>query len=251
MYKAERQRAILKKINAERKVSVQELADHFGITKVTIRKDLDELAAKKLLTRTFGGAIPYDTVIRETKLRDREAVHSTEKLNIGLKAQEFITNGMTLFLDAGTTTGAIVPYLKDKENLTVITYDIKIAYELSSFKNVKTIVLGGTLDTVTISTYGIETFKALHKMQIDLSFIGCEAFDLQCTYSASDTRSNLKQAVLSSSKESILLADSSKYSNRSLYIVDAVKEFKLLITDQKNSELVSDLADSDVEYCLV
>lgn len=246
MYKTERQQEILKLLNDQQKVTVQELADQFGLSKVTIRKDLDELAEQQLLTRTFGGAIPYSSVIQETNLSEREMLHAAEKVKIATKAAEFIQDGMTLFLDAGTTVNAILAYLNNKKDLTVITYDIKTACQLARFNNIKTVVLGGMLDLKTVSTYGIETFKTLQKMQIDLCFIGCEAFDLTYIYSASEIRASLKQIVLTNSKQSFLLADSSKYPKKSLYVIEEMTIVSGLITDQNNSLLTQELAGSDV-----
>jgi len=114
-------------------LNVGELADRFGVSLVTVRKDLDELGAEGLLDRTFGGAVFSHRSRFNRSFLQRALEHRREKRAIAAAALEYIQDGDTIMLDAGTTTLALAQVLKEQiKNVFVITCSVPVALELSS-----------------------------------------------------------------------------------------------------------------------
>src|SRR5260370_33582964 len=114
-------------------LNVGELADRFGVSLVTIRKDLDELGAEGLLERTFGGAVFTHRSRVNRSFLQRALEHRQEKVAIAAAALEYIKDGDTIILDAGTTTLALAQLFKKQgKSALVITCSVPSALELSS-----------------------------------------------------------------------------------------------------------------------
>jgi len=149
---------------------------------------------------------------------------------------------MVIYLDSGTTTKIMITLIKQVNNLTIITSDILIAHELSNFDNIKVILLGGELDKEILSTNSGKTLVSVGDLYFDLSFIGCDAFDEENTYSSSETRGLIKNKVIANSKTKILLADSSKFNSKSLYFISSLDDFNLIISDNKNKVMLKSIS---------
>src|SRR3954447_8737752 len=114
-------------------LNVSELADRFGVSVVTIRKDLDDLEAEGLLQRTFGGAVFSHRSRFNRSFLERAQQHRQEKLAIAAAALEYIKDGDTILLDAATTTLALAELLKEQVKAAfIITCSVPAALELSS-----------------------------------------------------------------------------------------------------------------------
>jgi DeoR/GlpR family transcriptional regulator of sugar metabolism len=111
----ERRKQILQIVHSKGRVKVNELADLFNISAVTIRIDLNELHRRGLLLRSHGGAVLPDTILRESPFHERLQAHSEEKRRIGAMAVTLIDDGETIILDSGTTTLEIARHIKKKQ----------------------------------------------------------------------------------------------------------------------------------------
>ena len=114
-------------------LNVGDLADRFAVSVVTIRKDLDELESEGLLQRTFGGAVFSHRSRFNRSFFERVQIHRQEKRAIAAAALEYIKDGDTIILDAGTTTLALAQLLKEQvKSAFIITCSVPVALELSS-----------------------------------------------------------------------------------------------------------------------
>jgi len=237
IYSEERRNFINDLINEKGKITVKELSEMLSVSKVTIRSDLESLDKRNLITRTYGGAIKKDTILKKYTLNEKQKLNIDAKTAIANEAVAYIKDNMVIYLDSGTTTKIMLTLLDKIDNLTIVTSDILIAYEASELENVQIILLGGTLDKQILSTNSGETLVALDNLYFDISFIGCDGFDDNNAYTSSEIRSLMKHKVINNSKTNILLADSSKYNNKNQFIISNVNNINLIISDKGNEQL--------------
>jgi len=130
LYLEERRQEIVRQVNHSGRVSVAELAERFGVSEVTIRADLQALAARNLIVRTHGGAVPMGRGLRELSLADRSQQQVTEKDRIGAAGAAMVSNGDAIVLDSSSTALAIAKHLKQHRDLTILTNSLAIAHEM-------------------------------------------------------------------------------------------------------------------------
>lgn len=230
MINNKRQMSILEMLKNKGSVSVDELAEIFDVSRMTIRRDLDRLDEESLLQRTHGGAILNKVLLNEMAYSEKAEEHAFEKRCIATRAISYIKPQMSIFLDAGTTTYEMAKQLP-KENIIIITNDLRIASLLMMTDN-EVIFLGGTILKETGSVTDHYAQYMLNSFNIDISFIGTSSIDTNlylCT--PEKDRQALKQAAFKVAKKNILLVDSSKFFSRSLYKILKVQDFDVVISD--------------------
>jgi DeoR/GlpR family transcriptional regulator of sugar metabolism len=156
-----RHEQILKLLEKKSILSVDELADRFALSVVTIRKDLDDLASEGLLERTFGGAVFSNRSLFNSSFRESARQHDQQKHAIASAAMEYIQDGDTIILDAGTTTFALAQLLKERlKSAFIITCSVPAALELSS-GGYDILLLGGIIRNKGLALLGRETLTVL------------------------------------------------------------------------------------------
>ena len=145
MMAEERRTQILQIVRSEGRARVNELANRFSSSAVTIRNDLNELHQRGLVLRSHGGAVLPEKILRESPVYERLKTHSEQKRRIGAMAATLIQDGETIILDSGTTTLEIARQIKTKQGLQVITNGVNIAAELLDARGVQTFMVGGTI----------------------------------------------------------------------------------------------------------
>ena len=144
-------------------LNVLNLADRFGVSVVTIRKDLDDLESEGLLQRTFGGAVFSHRSRFNKSFLERTRVHQLAKRAIAAAALEYIKDGDTIILDAGTTTLALAQLLKQQvKSAFIITCSVPVALELSS-AGYDILLLGGMVRNKSLALLGRETLTILDR----------------------------------------------------------------------------------------
>ena len=177
MMAEERRTQILQLVRGEGRVRVNELANRFGTSAVTVRNDLNELHQRGLVLRSHGGAVVPDTILRESPVHERLKAHSEEKRRIGAMAATMINDGETIILDSGTTTLEIARQIKNKQGVQIITNGVNIAAELLDARGVQTFIVGGTVRGDSASIIGRSTEIMLDEFSADKLFLsgaGCE-----------------------------------------------------------------------------
>jgi len=236
MYSEERQSYINRLIKEKKQVKVWDLAKKLDVSEVTIRKDLSDMERKGVLKRTFGGAIDLTLSVTEKSYNVKKSEFAGEKNKIAQYATSFVAEGMTIFIDAGSTTSFLVKFLKDIRGLKIVTIDLNIALNLlaEGFKFVY--FVGGRLSTKTNSSDSVSAALSLSKFNFDLSFIGCDAFSLTNLQTGSESKAKIKEIALKHASLGIVLADSSKFRESGFINFSSVKEVDYIITDGKFKE---------------
>ncbi len=245
----ERRQQILAEINTHGSASVRDLAQRFGVSVVTIRRDLDDLERRGLIIKTHGGAVQLKRETHaELRLTEREAQHRTEKDRIGAKAAELVQPGQTIIMDEGSTCLAIARHLRNYSNLTVITNGLRVAAELLG-TGIDLIVVGGVCNHESAMLYGPETEKTYTSLRADLYFMGIDAFSAEDgIMDANFLQVGLKTVKARSSRQVIGVAHGAKFGRRAIARVGPLTMLDALITEGPASpELKEALAASGIE----
>lgn len=226
-----RHRQILDLIQSAGEVKIQELAHQFGVSTMTIRRDLEGLADEGLLLRTHGGAVLLRDNDTELPLANKQAEHQREKREIASMALAWVAPGMNVILDAGSTTAALAQQLAKKAPLTVVTTDLEIARCLSDFDGIEVFVTGGQVKGGVYRLEGDYTLHLLREVTADIAFLGCDGFTGDYAFSNTMAQAALKQAIISAASRRILLADASKFGRVAFCKVAAIHDFHAVIVD--------------------
>ncbi|HAU38971.1 MAG TPA: DeoR/GlpR transcriptional regulator, partial [Phycisphaerales bacterium] len=140
-----RREEIQRILQSRQQVSISQLARRFGVSEMTIRRDLDQLESQGRVRRTHGGALPAERMVFEFDFVARRQANRPAKQAIAAEAVKHVRPGHRLILDTGTTTLELARLLKPIEDLTVITPSLAVASELQYCDNVQTVLLGGVV----------------------------------------------------------------------------------------------------------
>jgi DeoR family transcriptional regulator of aga operon len=234
MLNEERRREILALLNRDGRVLVKDLARHFRISQITIRKDLEFLDGQGIVQRTHGGALPLQAgALLDPSLREKEKLHRKQKILIAEAAASLVEEGQSVLLDSGTTTTAIARALKEMAQLTVITNAINIAAELAG-TNVEVILTGGMLRKNSFSLVGPLAERTLRQLSADVLFLGVDGFDTKAgLFTPNLLESEVNRAMVEIARRTIAVCDSSKFGRRSLCNIMPVTAVQEVITDKQ------------------
>ena len=227
-----RRQQILNLLEETGTLNVSDLADRFGVSLVTVRKDLDELGAEGLLDRTFGGAVFSQRSRFNRSFLQRALEHRQEKRAIAAAALEYIQDGDTIILDAGTTTLALAQVLKQQvKNVFVITCSVPVALELSS-AGYDILLLGGMVRNKSLALLGRETLRIIERYRADKAFLGSTGFTAEMGHSTPNPDdAQIKEALIRIADKTYVLVDSSKYGHNCLTSFAQLRDVQLTITD--------------------
>lgn len=249
----ERRQRILALLQSEGRVVVGNLAQTFGVSQITIRKDLDSLQERGLVQRSHGGALPpASSALFDPTLQEKQQQHAAEKQRIAAAAVSLVSDGSCVMLDSGTTTAAIARGLKKLSSLTIITNAINIATEFGS-TNFEVILTGGSLRKNSFSMVGPIAEDVLNEMHADILFLGVDGFDLEIGLTTPNLlEARVNRAMVASAQKVVAVCDSTKFSHRSLSRIVPVTALHQVITDNKLPESIAEaLRNQNVEVTLV
>ncbi len=252
MSKKTRQHQILRYISFHETVDVKDLSKEFNVSEATIRRDLIELDQNNEISRVHGGAIITEEQHEPFSL-PRASLHHEIKRRIGKAAADMVKDGESIIISTGTTTEAMVPFLCEKKGLTVITNALNIAYRLSQYQHINTIVLGGMLRHHEFDLLGHITENSLNGLVATKLFRGVQGIHIRHGYTANDiTHVNTDQKMLDIVHDLIILADHSKFNQMGSVTLAPINAASAIITDSEvDPEKVAEVKDLGVKVIIV
>lgn len=235
MYAAERHRAIVALLRERERVSVTGLAQRFGVTTETIRRDLEQLDERGLVQRVHGGAVPrVPDFVAEAGLAERQGMNTASKAAIAQRALAYLPPvGGSCVLDAGTTTGTLALALPEGKPLPgIITNSVAIASVLSARGIDDVLLLGGRVRGITQSIVGTQAVEALARLRVDVAFMGSNGISLGHGFSTPDTdEAAVKRAMMAAARQVVALVDSTKLGTEALHSFARLTDVDVLVTD--------------------
>ena len=227
-----RQPDILKIAQREGKVTVESLAEHFGVTLQTIRRDLTELAEANKLERVHGGAIlPSGTT--NIGYEERRNLNQPSKVAMARACAQRIPEGCSVFLNIGTSTEAVARELLHHRDLMVVTNNMNVANILVDNPDCQIIVTGGALRRTDGGLIGNLTIDTIKQFKFDVAVIGCSALDEDGDLLDFDIHEvGVSQTIIAQSRISFLVADHSKFKRAAPARIASMRALSAVFTDQ-------------------
>ena len=239
---------ILEIARKDGKVTVEGLAQHFGVTLQTIRRDLTDLAENGKLERVHGGAIPASGTAN-IGYEERRSLHAEGKQAIARACAARIPNDISLFLSIGTTTEAVAQELLQHRGLLVVTNNMNVANTLALNPACEVVVTGGSLRRFDGGLIGSLATETIRQFKFDLSVIGCSAIDLDGDLLDFDVQEvGVSQAILRHSRKTFLVSDHSKLHRSAPIRIASLSQIQSVFTDAPLPQaLVKSCADWKTE----
>lgn len=233
-----RHRQMLQLLDEHGELDVATLADHLQASEATIRRDLNSLQDKELLTRTFGGAILRErqSLVMQTFDEKRER-NRQAKERIAARAATLVEPGMSLILDTGTSTWRLAALLKAKAPLTIFTTALAVVEELGTVPGITLHVMGGLFRRENLDFVGPHTQTALRGIYADMAFISCDGFIAdRGAFCHDEVSAALGNAMAESARQRVLIADHSKFDTPGNYLALPCAQINYIITDSGLSD---------------
>lgn len=245
MFTEERLEQILDILNENGRVKVKELSELFKVSESMIRKDLKKLEVNGTIQRTYGGAILNRKFSEIVPIDNRIKVNTDTKELIAKKAFTLIADGDVVFLESSSINFFLSKLIANSnKRITLITNMSIIPSLFNDNTTVKLICLGGIYDKRSGGVLGSEVNRSISKYNFNKGFVGSSGVNLitNSVYSGTLEDGNVKELVISNSKEAYLLVEKEKFNLDSTYRFAALEEFSAIITD-------SDITD-EIRYKL-
>jgi DeoR/GlpR family transcriptional regulator of sugar metabolism len=257
VFAPERQEQIAQMVTAAGRVRVTDLAAQFGVSPVTIRKDLLVLEGEARVVRTHGGAIAPRTSSRpEPAFEVRERLQRDEKWRIGAAAAALIEDGESIVFDASTTALYVARHLKDRSTwhqLTVITNSIRIALELAGHPGITVLLLGGRVRAEALSVVGPLGDGVFRRVNVQKAFVGAVGLTMEAGLSdAMEEEAQIKRSMVAAAREVYALVDHTKFGRTASATFCRTDRLTGILTDEDApADMVAALRDMGVQVVQV
>ncbi len=230
---ASRQARIAETVGTLGECSVEQLARKFGVSEMTIRRDLQALAEAGRVLRTHGGAAASERVSFEFKFLERVRERQHAKQEIARAAAALVRDGQSVLVDSGTTTLALAHELKVRRNLTLITSSLPIASELQFCDAINVYLLGGQLRRQSPDLIGAIAESTLENVRTDLAFLGADGVDERgFVYNKSPEVARMLVHMAKAARKVYVVTDSSKVGRTELMRFGSLRQWDGLVTDR-------------------
>ena len=236
MLARQRHDTIVDAVTRQGSVRVRELAQELDVSEMTVRRDLDQLAARGLIEKVHGGATRIGNLRSfEPGFAAKQRRQRDEKDAIAQAALELVQPGSAIALTAGTTTWAFAKRLRSVRDLTVITNAPSIAQAL--YANATpgiTVVLTGGVRTPSDALVGPVATGALASLHVDALFMGVHGMDEKLGYSTPNlAEAEMNQAFIRAARQVVVLADHTKWGTRGLAQITPLDSAHIVISDRQ------------------
>jgi DeoR family fructose operon transcriptional repressor len=228
---AARREEIMRRLQAAGFLSVTDLTSELGVSDMTVRRDLKQLAAAGELRVVHGGAsLPHGT-LRTADFASRAQHERAAKRRVARHAVRLVTPGATIGVDAGTTCFELVAALPDTFRGCVITHSVPVLQHMLHLPGARVIGLGGELLSASQALVGALTVQAMAGLSAEILFLGVAAVDERGVYVATDLERPTKLALMDAADRVVLLADHSKFSASAPVRLAPLDALDVLVTD--------------------
>jgi len=254
MLKNIRHKNIIEIIERDGFISTEGIAETYGVSIATARRDLDELEEKGFLTRKYGGAeLKNGMLLKHSTFFDRQQSSHKEKYDIAKAAVKLIPENAIIAMDAGSTVYELCLLLKDRSDLTIICSDIHSAECLiSGNAENKVYFMGGFLTKDGSSTCDFAE-RLLSKIAgIDLFFLSGDCISITDGISSYDYGvSQLNRCYADKAKKTIALIDHTKFKSKGFYKICGLEEIDTLVIDkQVSGSVIKSIEDQNIKYII-
>ena len=231
--RARRQELIAEYLLQHSSAQIQDLAEQFKVSTMTVHRDLDELERQGMLRKVRGGATAQPSSLFESDIRFRLGSASQEKVAIARCALQYVEPGQAVMMDDSTTTLALARLLPEVIPLTVITNSLTIMVELTPVKGISLISLGGEYVPRYGAFTGLICEQAVSSLRANILFMSTSAISDNVAFHQEQDIVKVKRLMMGSAALRILLVDSSKLHKTALHRLATIDQFDRVIVDAR------------------
>jgi DeoR/GlpR family transcriptional regulator of sugar metabolism len=233
MLTEQRKLLLLEQLRKHGRIVAKQMSQRFKLSEDTIRRDLRELAGEGKLHRVHGGALP--TSPTTANLQARRGMATEQKVELGQAGAKLIEDGMTIFIDGGTTNLELARQLPVDLSATVFTHSPAIAVALEVHQNIKVILVGGVLFKHSMVSMGVAAIEAIQQIRADLFFIGITGLHpIEGLTTGDYDEAQIKRLIATKSSETISLVTSEKIGAASPFPIMPINALSTLIISKKS-----------------
>ena len=237
-----RQSDLLQAVRDEGVATVEALAERFGVTLQTVRRDVKLMAEAGLLARFHGGVRVPSSTTENIAYRQREALNAEAKKRIARAVAARVPDGCSLLINLGTTTEEVGRELEGHRGLRVITNNLNVASILTDNADCEVIVAGGVVRHRDRGTVGEAAVEFIRQFRVDIGLIGISGIEADGSLRDFDYREvQVSRAIIGQSREVWLAADHSKFNRPAMVELARIDQIDLLFTDAAPPEPFSAL----------
>jgi DeoR/GlpR family transcriptional regulator of sugar metabolism len=253
LFLEERRRAILKLLEKEKRVSVKALSDTLNVSAVTIRQDLRVLEEEGVLERTHGGAVlplAHDSN-PELSFAIRQRRMQPQKEAIARKAATLVQDGFSIALDASTSAFAIIPFLKERDRLIIVTNSLMVAQQFLDSPHIKVLMPGGQLRRDSNALVGAP--ETLPDVNLNIGFFGARGISVDRGITETDPNEvNIKQAMLARCLSVVIVAHGAQIDRVAPYSFATLKQVNIIITtDEAPADTLKEIEKHNVKVSMI
>jgi len=227
-----RQVLLLDEVRSRGSVSVEALAEQFGVTLQTVRRDVKLLSDAGLLARFHGGVRVPSSTTENIAYRQRQLLNQQAKQRIARAVAAAVPDGCSMIINIGTTTEAIARELLHRKGLRVITNNLNVAAILSDNPECEVIVAGGIVRSRDRGIVGEATVDFIHQFKVDIGLIGISGIEADGSLRDFDYREvKVARAIIEHSREVWVAADHSKFNRPAMVELARFDQIDMLFTD--------------------
>ncbi|GAA1735210.1 DeoR/GlpR family DNA-binding transcription regulator [Luedemannella helvata] len=263
MLAAQRQSEILERVRRTGSVRVAELATELAVSEMTIRRDLDALDERGLLSKVHGGATAAGPgATHEPGFAAKSVRQQAEKATIAQRAASLVRPGTAVALSAGTTTAGLAGLLRDVPDLTVVTNSIPVADALrrdnpadadsALLESGPQVVLTGGVRTRSDALVGPIAVAAIGSLHCDVLFLGVHGMSQRAGFTTPNLmEAETNRALVASAGRLVVLADHTKWDTVGISTMAALREADVLITDSGLPDAARDILAGEVGELII
>jgi DeoR/GlpR family transcriptional regulator of sugar metabolism len=242
---ADRRDAIADHIQKVGYARVEELAERFNISRMTVHRHLEALAKQGVVRKLHGAVTVQPSGLYESAFRFRQTLAVAEKKALARAALRYVEAGQAIMLDDSSTATMLADDLGRVTPLTVVTNSVSAAEKLQAVEDVELISLGGAYNRVYNAYVGLLCEQAIARLRVNTLFLSASAVEGVRAYIQDQQIVRIKQAMMVAAQKRILLLDHYKFDRVALHALGELGEFDVvLVTSGLSMERQNALRDA-------
>src|SRR6218665_970307 len=226
----ERRQEIINLLVESRAVELDDIAARFGVSRMTIHRDFDDLERAGVLRKVRGGATIDAGTQFESDFRFRELQEADVKRALAETAADLVEPGMTVMINDGSMASVLGDVLSRRKHVTVITNNAAILERAKGESGVTLIGLGGVYSPKFNAYFGIVTEEALSRLRADIAFISAPAVSGRFAYHMDEAVVRTKRAMMASSRQTCLMINSRRFGHTALHVLADLAQFETVLS---------------------
>lgn len=231
----ERRQRILDRVLEYDSVTVDDLADEFGLTKMSVRRDLNALAENGQVVRVRGGATRPHTPVPARRYLDAQQRNAQAKARIARAAAPLLGSAVTAFFYSGSTVARVVEALTEDQHdqLTVVTNSVPVINTVTTWNDAHLVAVGGLYLPAYMAFVGPQAIEPLRSLSADVAVVGCDGLSIaEGLTTPHQLVAEIGTILIERARRTIVVADSSKIGRRGFTPIAPVTAIDVLVTDE-------------------